>query len=159
CSGFTACTTSPYTDHAWSSNYTSSYWGQYSGNNCTNYVAYYEQTMNGQSSTSPSWLAPGHKADDWAAEALVAGITGNSTPVVGAIAQWGNYGWNGNAGHVGIVESVTNNGATIVVSWDSYSAGPYKWVKLNSGDANTSSPGWPNNFIHLGVGSGGGSGG
>jgi hypothetical protein len=36
CSGFTACTTAPYTDHGWQSNVNNSYWGQYSGDNCTN---------------------------------------------------------------------------------------------------------------------------
>jgi surface antigen len=158
CSGFTACEANPYTDHGWGANYTNGYWGQYSGDNCTNYVAYYEQTVNGRSATRPSWLAAGHNADDWASEAQSAGITLSNTPVVGAIAQWGDYSWNGNTGHVGIVEKVLSS-TTIEVSWDSYSAGPYKWVKLNSTDANTSTAvGWPNNFIYLGVGSGGSGG-
>jgi surface antigen len=151
CSGFAACTTSPYTDHGWQPNISNSYWGQASGDNCTNYVAYYEQTMNGMSSARPSWLLTGHNAKDWATEASDGGITVSTTPVVGAIAQWGDYGWNDHAGHVGIVESVSNSGASIQVSWDSYSAGPYKWVQLNSTDPNTSTAvGWPNKFIYLG---------
>jgi surface antigen len=155
CSGFTACTN----NHGWSSHYTGSYWGQYSGHNCTNYVAYYEQAVNGMSSTRPSWLLTGHDAKDWASEASGAGITVSTTPVVGSVAQWGGYGWNGSAGHVAIVEEVSNGGATIKVSWDSYSAGPYKWVTLNSTDANTSTAvGWPSNFIYLGGVGGGGSG-
>lgn len=150
------CETSPYTDHGWNSHYTSSYWGQASGHNCTNYVAYYEQTVNGQGGR-PSWLKPGGNAKSWAGEAGTpgTGITVSTTPVVGAIADWYAYGWNYNDGHVGIVEKVS--GSTIWVSWDSYSAGPYKWVAINSGDSNQKSPGWPDAFIDLGVTSGGGS--
>ena len=164
CSGFAACQTAPYTDHGWGAHYTDTfsggwgYWSQVSGHNCTNYVAYYEQTVNGMSAARPSWLGSGN-ADAWATEASGGGVTVSSVPVVGAIAQWGDYGWNGNAGHVGIVESVSNNGATVVVSWDSYPGGPYKWVSLNSGDANTGTAvGWPSGFIYAGgVGSGGGT--
>ena len=151
CSGWTACQTSPYTDHNWSTYYTGSYWGQAAGHNCTNYVAYYEQTINGQLSSRPSWLLSGNNADAWASEASSVGITVNNTPVVGAIAQWGDFTWNGNGGHVGIVESVSNGGGTIVVSEDSYSSGPFDWRQFNLGDVNTNSAmGWPQNFIHLG---------
>lgn len=151
CSGFTDCETSPYNDHGWGAHYTSSYWGQFNGDNCTNYVAYYEQTVRGMSPTRPSWLTVGGNADAWASEASAAGITVNNTPAVGAVAQWGDYGWNVNTGHIGIVESVSNNNTTIVVSWDTYPGGPYKWVQINSTDANTSTNvGWPNNFIYLG---------
>lgn len=155
CSGFTACEASPYTDHSWQANVGNSYWGQFSGDNCTNYVAYYEQAVNGMSTKRPSWLTVGGNADAWASEATAGGITVSSTPVVGAVAQWGDYGWNDNNGHVGIVEKVVSS-TTIDVSWDSYSAGPYKWVSLNSTDANTSSAvGWPSNFIYLGITTGG----
>jgi surface antigen len=151
CSGFSACTTSPYTDYGWSSHYTNSYWREDSGHNCTNYVAYYEQVVNGMPPSRPSWMPAGEgDADYWWGEASSAGIAESQAPVVGAVAWWGNYGWNGNAGHVAIVESVSSGGNSIDVSWDSYPSGPYEWVSLNSTDSNASNVGWPNGFIYLG---------
>jgi hypothetical protein len=161
CSGFTACTTAPYTDHSWAAHYTDTfsggwgYWSQTAGHNCTNYVAYYEQTVNGQPSTKPSWLGIGN-ADTWWNYAM-GHVAESASPAVGAIAWWGDFTWNGSAGHVGIVERVSNGGATIQVSEDSYPSGPYKWITLNATDANTNSAmGWPQGFIYLGsMGSGG----
>jgi surface antigen len=154
CSGFSACETAPYTDHGWSANYTNSYWAQDSGHNCTNYVAYYEQAVNGMSASKPSWLGTGN-ADVWASDASAGGVTVSTTPVVGAVAWWGDYGWNGNDGHVGIVEKVLDAN-DIEVSADSYPSGPFTWVSLNSSNADTSTAlGWPNRFIYAGgVGSG-----
>jgi surface antigen len=149
-----------YTDHGYSSHSGSSYWGQDSGHNCTNYVAYAEQTLNGIS--KPSWLGIGN-ADVWWNHASGHVTESVSTPVIGAVAWWGDASWNGNAGHVAYVEGVSNGGATITVSEDAFPSGPFDWRRLNSTDHSTSTNfGWPNGFIYvanLGGGSGSGGGG
>ena len=46
-SGYSSCVSAGYTDHGYGANSGNSYWHMYSGHNCTNYVAYVEQIVNG----------------------------------------------------------------------------------------------------------------
>jgi hypothetical protein len=145
CSGQAFCTGAGYIDHGYYAHSGTQYWNQYSGDNCTNYAAYVEQTVNGVA--KPSWLGPGN-ADSWW-DYATGHVTKSSTPVVGAVAWWGDAAWNGNSGHVAYVEEVLNGGNTVKVSW----ANSFQWRLLNIGD-----PMWPQGFIYVtNLGSGGGN--
>jgi surface antigen len=144
------CTTSPYTDHGYAGNQTSMYWSEYSGINCTNYVAYVEDTVNGATTPSPTNLG---NADQWAANASTDGYAVNSTPYAGSVAEWGaGDGYAGSDGHVAYVESVAvnTNGslASITVSEDDTtvagSSSQFDWRVIAAGSAD-----WPTNFIHF----------
>jgi len=145
---YSACINDGYSDHGygeqsdWS---TQSYWGAYPGHNCTNYVAYVETTVN----SAPN---PGNGLGDayqWAKAAAVEGIPVNSTPAIGAVAQWNSdAGGVSSDGHVAYVESVNSNGS-ITVSEDSYPYaqepdGFFDWRTISAGSAD-----WPSNFIHF----------
>jgi surface antigen len=135
------CTGAGYTDHGYSSHTGTSYWGAYlgtDGHNCTNYVAYAEQTVNG--APAPSYLLG--NGSDWANNASAHGVAVNTTPGRGSVAQW-NANSMHPAGHVAYVESVNSDGS-ITVSEDVYSTGPFSWETIVPGDAN-----WPNHFIHF----------
>jgi surface antigen len=135
CSGFSACATAGYTDHGYSAHRYTSYWGAVAstGDNCTNYAAYTESTVNGVQS-------PGNNlgnASQWASTAAAKGIPVDHTPMRGAVAQWGS------ADHVSYVEDVRSDGS-LVLSDDSYPSGPFRWYVVPSGSSN-----WPNYFIHF----------
>ena len=135
CLGFSDCTSKGYSNHNYQYNYSNSYWRAYSGNNCTNYAGYM-LTLNGD---------PGHNVlmgnasnwDDVISANPSWGYSMNSTPAIGAIAQW-----EGGAGHVAYVEAIVNS-ATIIVSEDNYSNGPYSWRLI------TTSGNWPTRFLHI----------
>src|SRR5947209_11739050 len=115
CSGanYSTCTNAGYTDHGYGANNGNSYWGMYTGHNCTNYVAYVEQTVNG--APTPSYSLG--NADTWYSRAGAHHVTTNHTPAKGSTAWWGDAKWNGNSGHVAYVESVNSDGS-ITVSED-----------------------------------------
>jgi len=140
CSGnsYTTCTNVGYTDHGYSAHSSTSYWTMTSGHNCTNYVAYVESTVNG--AATPSYNLG--NADAWASNASSHGVTVDTTPVVGSVAQWGDS-TNHPTGHVAIVEAVNSDGS-ITVSEDNFSSGPFAWETISTGDSN-----WPNHFIHF----------
>lgn len=148
CVGYDGCNVAPYSNHGYdaTTNHTS-YWGQYAGDNCTNYVAFLMVTVNGMPDRQP-WSGTGD-ADRWGV--AEAGIT-DSTPAVGAVAWWpARFHGAGRLGHVAYVERVKRNGA-IVVSEDSYpddgvpdySGDAYDWRTLTRGHG-----GWPRGFIHF----------
>jgi surface antigen len=141
CSGssYSTCTSAGYSDNGYSTHSSTSYWSMYSGHNCTNYVAYVEQTTNG--APTPSYSLG--NAYQWASQASAHGVTVNGTPGAGSVAQWNAASWNTNDGHVAYVEGVNGDGS-ITVSEDSYPSGPFDWRVIPP-----SSPYWPNNFIHF----------
>jgi surface antigen len=136
---YSACTSGGYTDHGYGvpAHYNNSYWGAIAGHNCTNYVAYVEQTVNG-APAPPYQLG---NADTWYQNAGAHGVGTNSTPAAGAVAWWGDAKVNG--GHVAYVESV-NAGGSIIISEDSYASGPFDWRIISPG-----SNSWPDGFIHF----------
>lgn len=109
-----------------------SYWGAYSGHNCTNYVAW-RLIRNGDSSTRSGLGSAG----SWKSYAESKGITVNTTPAVGAIA-W--YSW----GHVAYVEKVSADKKTITIYEDSYNQKKFRVKKLTVGTS-----GWPDKFLHF----------
>lgn len=119
------------------------YWTMYSGHNCTNYAAYMA-IQNGASKPSHNLGS----AKDWATNAAASGVTVNSTPAPGAIAQYNVNVYPALAyGHVAYVESVAKDSAgnvtSITISEDNY-GGKFEWKKITAGGS-----GWPSNFIHF----------
>jgi surface antigen len=107
-----------------------------SGNNCTNYAAL-RAAENGAS--NPGNLG---NARDWDNKAAGYGIRVDTTPVVGAIAQWeANSGYAGSYGHVAYVESVTST--SIRVSESNWQGGSAIREIPRSDSA------FPDHFIHL----------
>ena len=141
CSGnsYSVCTGAGYTDHGYAANSGNSYWGMDTGHNCTNYVAYVEQAVNGV--PAPNYLLG--NADQWYSNASANGVITNGTPAKGSVAWWGDAAWNGSQGHVAYVESV-NSDNSITVSEDAYPSGPFDWMTIPQGD-----PHWPGGFIHF----------
>ena len=149
CRGYRACNVAPYTTHGYdsSTNHTS-YWNQYVGDNCTNYIAYLMISITHLPDRQP-WSGSGN-AYNWGVQESA--IT-DATPSVGAVAWWkARYHGAGSLGHVAYVEAVTHH--AIVVSEDSY---PANGVTDYSGDEFDwrvipgNSRRWPSGFIHFPV--------
>ncbi|GAA1745528.1 S-layer homology domain-containing protein [Aeromicrobium alkaliterrae] len=138
CTGYDGCTRAGYSDFGYGAASGKMYWQQYSGHNCTNYVAYRLITTNGMSTTKP-WSGFGN-AYTWGH--YNAAIT-DGIPAVGAVAWWdSNQGLGGAAGHVSYVEKVVSANE-IWVSDDSAS-GDFHWRKVTRDGT-----GWPTGFIHF----------
>ena len=143
CTGnaYSTCTGAGYTDHGYGANNGNMYWSMYSGHNCTNYAAYVEQTVNGAATPGPNNLG---NAYEWDNNASADGITVDTTPKPGSVAQWeANYHGADSSGHVAYVESVSSDGSTITISEDNFSSGPFQWKTI------TTSGNWPSHFIHF----------
>ena len=117
--------------YGWSS---SRYWaygtayGTNQRHNCTTYAAF---RLQYNAFPYPGWTAD---ATGWATQAWAHGTNVDQTPAVGSIAQW-------NLGHVAYVEQVLPDG--IVTTSDSWGGGT-DHLKIA-----TTSPRWPDNFIHF----------
>jgi surface antigen len=136
CTGFAECASAGYPNFGYSANYTNSYWGQYGGHNCTNYVAY---RFTAVGVAKPSWLGHGNAVDWglWAPGSIV-----NATPTVGAIAWWGpSSAYAQYGGHVSIVQRVNADGS-FIDSDDNYD-GDFHWREYSPGGSD-----WPTAFIH-----------
>ncbi len=132
CSGYSSCSDKGYSHFGYSTQKSKSYWGMYTGTNCTNYVAYRLVTTNGMPNTRPK--AGVGNAKDWGF--AMASIT-NSTPTVGSVAWWGKTGH-----HVAYVEKIVSP-TEIWVSESNWS-GAFDWRKITK-----SGSGWPDGFIHF----------
>jgi surface antigen len=131
-----------YTDHGYGANNGTSYWGQDTGHNCTNYVAYVE-TTNGV--PRPSFFLG--NANEWWSEASGQIPESTTTPVPGSVAWWNaGQGGAGSDGHVAYVEAVSGSPGsyTITISEDSFPSGPFDWATITQGDSR-----WPGGFIYF----------
>jgi surface antigen len=116
-----------------------SYWGQYKGHNCTNYVAF-RMIRDGWSKN----LGPFNgNAKVWDNHFKARGYKVDGTPAVGAIAHWNarENGQRSSSGHVAYVDVVTRN--YIIIDEDNWN-GVQRRRKIYKGDSN-----WPGRFIHL----------
>ena len=115
-----------------SSNYNAKAGNAYAWGNCTWYV------YNRRSDIGSFW----GNASSWAISARAAGYRVDSTPTVGAIAQW-NSGAAGSSywGHVGIVESINGDG-TITITDMNHNGGLGKITTRTIPISN------PSNYIH-----------
>jgi surface antigen len=132
CTTYSGCSDKGYSHAGYASAKGTSYWGMYTGTNCTNYVAYRLITTNGLSNKRP---APGvGNARDWGT--AMASVT-DTTPAVGAVAWWGKTG-----NHVAYIEKVVSS-TEIWVSESNWS-GSFDWRKITK-----SGSGWPDGIIHF----------
>ncbi len=134
CTGFAGCNAAGRGNAGYESVYRQSFWSQYSGHNCTNYVAY-RLIRNGMSSTRPAG-AKGY-ARDWGVN--MASQT-NDTPAVGSIAWWDTS--FSASGHVAYVEQVISNDQ-VIISEDNW-GGDFRWRTVSRDGGR-----WPQGFIHL----------
>lgn len=134
CTGYNSCAAAGYSHAGYATANGTSYWSQYSGHNCTNYVAY-RMIKNGMSTTRPAG-AIGY-ARDWGRN--FASQT-NDTPAVGSIAWWDTS--FSSTGHVAYVEKVVSS-SEVLISEDNW-GGDFKWRKVTRTGGR-----WPQGFIHL----------
>ena len=158
CHGFTSCTGKGYSTHDYRTHWDTSFWRMTPGDNCTNYAAYVESTVYG--APTPSYLLG--NAATWAGEASAHGVTVNSTPSVGAVAQWNSSSRFGlTLGHVAVVEAVTDTNHWIRVSQDDVTntaaTTGFDWDQISFTQPSTSWEPYPNNFIHFVTTGGGGT--
>jgi surface antigen len=116
-------------------------WGYYE-RYCTSWAAWAVHNRDGVD--VPRGLG---NADTWASHAKQDGIKVNTTPAIGAVAQWGNYSWNHNAGHVAWVENV-NSSTSITVEEYNFKI-PGGWDTRTVTTSGKGSLIFPNNFIHF----------
>jgi surface antigen len=132
CTGYQGCISSGHPDHGYGAASGNSYWGMYSGHNCTNYVAYMESLYG---VVNPSGLG---NAYNWGYRAQQLGITVDMNPAVGAVAWWNSGAGRGSSGHVAYVEGYSPG--NVVISEDAW-GGNYNWENI--------SPSSPSGYIHF----------
>lgn len=113
------------------------YWRQYTGHNCTNYVAF-RMIRDG----APKNFGPFYgNATVWDDYFKRHGYKVNQNPKVGSIAQWNGWEFGSGAGHVAYVDEVGKN--WIIIDEDAWGGQNYR-RKIYKHDAN-----WPGRFIHM----------
>ncbi|HET7397303.1 MAG TPA: CHAP domain-containing protein [Intrasporangium sp.] len=134
CTGYDACAASGYPNAGYKDNSATSYWSQWAGHNCTNYVAY-RLVRNGMPNTRPASLTG--NAFNWGPSFP---SQTNDDPAVGSVAWWDTS--FSSTGHVAYVERVVS-ADEIVISEDNW-GGDFRWRKVTRTGGR-----WPNGFIHL----------
>jgi surface antigen len=149
CTGWSGCSQGGYTTHGYQAHEGSQYWGSVTGNECTNYTAYVEQTVYGVAAPKYSL----GNAGSWASNASSHNVPVNGQPSTGSIAQWNyNAGVGMLYGHVAIVEAVAADGSWIKVSQQDIAGvtDGYDWQIVYKNNAlNSKYQPWPSNFIHF----------
>jgi surface antigen len=113
------------------------YWSQYTGHNCTNYVAF-RMIRDG----APKYFGPFNgNATVWDDYFKSRGYKVNQKPKVGAIAQWKSWEFGSGGGHVAYVDKVGDN--WIIIDEDAW-GGSNSRRKIYINDSN-----WPGRFIHM----------
>ena len=121
--------------------YVRSGWGMFqNGGNCTAY-AYGRLLELGLINGNTGVFL--HDAWSWWDDAVSNGFSYGSEPRCGAIASWSKAAWNGNYGHVAIVEAVNPDGS-IIVSESHFNYALFKTQNLNQ----LNRPGF-NGYIYL----------
>jgi surface antigen len=134
CTGYDGCVTAGYPEAGYKAVNSASYWSQYVGHNCTNYVAY-RMIKNGMPAARPASLSG--NASNWG-PSFPMETTAN--PAVGAIAWWDTS--FSASGHVAYVEKVVSP-TEIIISEDNW-GGDFRWRRITLGGGL-----WPKGFIHL----------
>ncbi|MGN6753333.1 MAG: CHAP domain-containing protein, partial [Intrasporangium sp.] len=134
CTGYDGCVTTGYPEAGYKAVSSTSYWSQYVGHNCTNYVAY-RMTKNGMPAARPASLTG--NASNWGPSFP---METNENPAVGSIAWWDTS--FSASGHVAYVEKVVSS-TEIIISEDNW-AGDFRWRRITLGGGL-----WPKGFIHL----------
>lgn len=134
CTGYKECKAAGYSDAGYEAVSKTSYWSQYVGHNCTNYVGY-RLVKNGLPNVRPASLTG--NASNWGPSFPA---QTNDSPAVGAIAWWDTS--FSSTGHVAYVEKVVSN-SEIIISEDNW-GGDFRWRRVTFAGGK-----WPNGFIHL----------
>ncbi len=146
CAGYSGCSTTPFTTHGYEHNEDVSWWSMYAGDNCTNYAAYVESQVYGV--PTPGYLLG--DAYQWSSNAAAHGIEVDTTPSVGAVADWSaDAPGMGGYGHVAVVEAVGPGNSYIDVSESGMgtSADGYDWERIYAHQSSWEP--WPAGFIHF----------
>ena len=132
------------TSYAYTGNVVGSYSGGSVGNryafgNCTYYV--YDRRAAIGRPVGSFW----GNAATWAIAARSSGYLVDRTPEAGAVAQWNAYSdpWIGYYGHVGVVESVNDDGTVTISEMNNYAYGGFNIVNRRTIPAGSVS-----NYIH-----------
>lgn len=134
CTGYKECTAAGYPEAGYEAASKTSYWSQYVGHNCTNYVGY-RLVQNGLPNVRPASLTG--NATNWGPSFP---NETNDSPAVGAIAWWDTS--FSSTGHVAYVERVISN-SEIIISEDNW-GGEFRWRRVTFGGGK-----WPTGFIHF----------
>ncbi|WP_162164506.1 CHAP domain-containing protein [Intrasporangium chromatireducens] len=134
CTGYDGCAAAGYPNAGYLAVSSTSYWSQYTGHNCTNYVAY-RMVKNGMPTARPASLSG--NASNWG-PSFPMETTAN--PAVGSIAWWDTS--FSTSGHVAYVERVVSS-TEIIISEDNW-GGDFRWRRVTLGGGL-----WPKGFIHL----------
>ena len=134
CTGYDTCAKAGYSEAGYKSHAATSYWSQYTGHNCTNYVGY-RLVANGLPNRRPSTLSG--NAYNWGPSF---GTQTDGNPAVGAVAWWDQS--YSSTGHVAYVEKVISPDE-ILVSEDNW-GGDFRWRRVTRTGGR-----WPQGFIHL----------
>ncbi len=148
CTGYAACDAHGYPSHGYAAHSGTSYWRMTAGDECTNYVAYVEDTVF--HAKSPGYLLG--DAAQWPGNAAAHGVLVNDKPSVGAVAVWdAGAAGIGAAGHVAVVERVGPHDKYIVISQQHIGSDVdgYDWTRINAGYPPTAWQEWPDQFIHF----------
>ena len=110
-------------------------WNYYQGQ-CTSWVAYRLNTVNGVSFTNRYGGVAWSNASNWKNAANQLQIPVNGTPARGAIA-WYSFG------HVGYVESVNSDGSVVMSEMNHDYHNGFRFITIRPGNY------WPTGFIHI----------
>ncbi|MEV7395904.1 CHAP domain-containing protein [Aeromicrobium sp. NPDC092404] len=132
CNGWADCADANRSTYGYQSRYTSSFWSQSGGHNCTNYVAW-RLTHNGRvaarvpgTGSATTWKQAVLDHPGW-------GASFSTTPKPSTIAWWpANSGLAGPKGHVAYVQKVeTIGGKTYVTVSEDNEGGAFRWVRVS----------------------------
>lgn len=113
------------------------YWRQFTGHNCTNYVAF-RMIRDGH----PKHFGPFNgNATVWDDYFKARGYKVNQKPAVGSVAHWNASEFGSGAGHVAYVDKVGKD--WIIIDEDAWGGLNYR-RKIYKHDSN-----WPGRFIHM----------
>lgn len=110
-------------------------WNYYQGQ-CTSWVAFRLNQLNGVGFTNRYRGAAWGNASNWGAAARSLGIAVDGRPGLGAVAWY-------SAGHVGYVEQVNGDGSVVMSEMNANFHNNFQFVTIRPGNR------WPTGFIHI----------
>lgn len=140
CTGFADCREKSFSSSGYEPVFTSRFWDQNGGHNCTNYVAY--RLTHGRRTARPPGTG---SASTWrdaakAAGATIISVEDRAKVRRGDVAWWSKGGFAGTTGHVAVVEDVASSGDLVTVS-DDNATGDFGWrVFQHTGRKDTAYP-------------------
>lgn len=140
CTGFADCRAKSYSSSGYEPVFTSRFWDQNGGHNCTNYVAY--RLTHGRKTARPPGTGTASTWRDAAktAGATIISVTDRAKVRKGDVAWWPTGSFGSDSGHVAVVEKVASSGTLVTVS-DDNAGGDFGWrVFQHTGRKDTTYP-------------------